>query len=236
MDSPFPPLDVTLLPTSFVYTSASSGLSADLAPVVAELEPIISEMIARGVINGNDSHSFGFAMAHPDHAWEAVWNDPYQLVALAFGWGPFVNRYIANAARKLRPRARAGVDTQVQRLLRPNGFDLVVPEEHIAEEKQEPNRTEFFWGDFPYDGAVGLEGYHHHLGAVSAHPKQQDPTVARLILSHVDQAMYDLDFPEDHIQFPDWCSVHKAERTKGEKVCTATLATGHCVFGTRNAA
>lgn len=231
----FPALDVTKLSTSFVYTSPNSGLSADLAPVVAELEPIIAEMIARGVINGNDSHSFGFAMAHPDHPWQAVWNDPYQLVALAFGWGPFANRYIANAARKLRPRARAGVDTQVQRLLRPNGFQLVVPSEHVTDEKQDGGQTEFYWGDFPFDGAVGVDGYHHLLGAVSAHPKQQDPTVARLILGHVDQAMYDLDFPEECVQFPDWCTTHAAERSKGEKICAIARAGGHCNFEVRNA-
>jgi len=166
-------LDVSGLPGGQVYKTRNGG-EVNFGNVFDQLRLVIEQMMTLKLIKKTES--FGFAMSKPDHV-ESIqdWDDPSQLVWMTAGWGPDKDRYVANAARKLRLADRLGFDS------------IGVRESYIDTpvDSQEPDGT-YAWGDFPYGGAV----WHAHphiagvslLAAVSALTQQEDDMVTSMIL------------------------------------------------------
>lgn len=164
-------LDVSSLPGGRVYET-KGGHNVDLGEIFDDqLRPVIKHMMTVGLVT--ETESFGFAMAEPNHT--QAWDDSSQLIWMTAGWGSDKDRYVANAARKMRVASRLGDNSiGVQR----HGTNTPV-------QSQEPDGT-FAWGDFPYGGAVWSENRFISgvtlLGAVSALTQQEDDAVASMIL------------------------------------------------------
>lgn len=154
------------------------GEPINLGSIVHMMRGSIDYWATMGLIKPNDS--FGFAMAEPNGDWHEVWDDPYALTWLVGGWGPDRDRYVANAVRKMRAAARAGVNDTLEMRLEPSS-DLVESFRDVVA-SVEPDGT-FLWGDFPWGGAVYQDyGPLNLLGAVSALSEEEDHAVASGIL------------------------------------------------------
>lgn len=166
-------LDVSNLPGGRVYTM-KPGYDVDFGAIFDDqLRPVIEHMMTVGLITKTES--FGFAMAEPDRGYRnQTWDDPSQLVWMTAGWGPEKDRYVANAARKLRVASRLKIDSIEVREL-----DIKTPVE-----SQEPDGT-YAWGDFPYGGAVWVKNAFVSnvlfLSSVSALTQQEDDVIASMI-------------------------------------------------------
>ncbi len=167
-------LDVSTLPGGQVY-AAQTDHEVDFGDTFDDqLRPVIKHMMTLNLIK--KTQSFGFAMVHPDYVNRVRnWDDPSVLIWMTAGWGPDKDRYVANAARKLRLAARTGHDSIG---VRERDIDRPV-------DSQEPDGT-YAWGDFPYGGAVwyanpGIAS-NVLLGAVSALTQQEDDMIASMIL------------------------------------------------------
>jgi hypothetical protein len=140
-------LDISRLPREAMY-AGPDGAQINLASRGWDLAEALRDLAQHGYIKQNDS--FGFAVGHPmgsksDRMSFNDWDDPYKFVWFVGGWGPQVNRYIANAVRKMRPLLREGTDTLSMR--------LHTPERFRDEVESENSDGSFSWGDFPWGGA-----------------------------------------------------------------------------------
>jgi hypothetical protein len=191
-------LDVSEFPRHVTFRCAD-GTILEMSDLLERHYDAIMGLAAADLVRSNDS--FGFVMAQPlfwnIQQLNRIWDDPDQFVWFAGGWGEDKERYIANAARKMRPLLRlnrAGfqhTSTLQMRLDGPSHFEDTVPSS---------DNGVYPWGDFPYGGAVIVQmGNLYMVGAVSALTQIEDDKVARLILGSVAQeiAVHNDMFPQD---------------------------------------
>ncbi len=176
-------LDVSKLPTKQVI-ACDDDTEIDMEKFLAGHYDDVMALIDRDRIGSSDS--FGFAMASPQTScstFHESWDDPSKLVWFVGGWGPNRDRYIANAARKLRALARpmrrtCWESTLEIRMSNPDHFQEVVETQN--------NDGTFSWGDFPYGGAASLRlGNLWLAGACSAFSQVEDQIVTSLILGNL---------------------------------------------------
>lgn len=201
-------LDVTQLPTRRLYESPEGKTLRVDHFFDHAVRKLVAFLIESGQVT--DTASFGFAMAQPIHV-SAIGDDivgeiipadvqeevdpnsgfdfdddPQQLIWFVYGWGPDKDRYIANAARKLRFSAREMVDS----------FDATQMLDLVGVKKVEDDGS-FAWGDFPYGGAAfyDFDGF-SLLGACSGLTQREDHHVTNMILAMVVNELNKLDNPD----------------------------------------
>lgn len=161
---------------------------------------LLRQTVNSGITEGRyrDTTSLGFAMASPDDNPWNNWNDPESLVWLTAGWGPEKNRFVANAARKLRAVARIGEDTLGCTARASSPFEDVITMDEITGEKAliagSSDYSTFRWGDFPYGGGVTVQiGEVLLIGAISGLSQEEDHIVTRHVLDELALLFWKLD-------------------------------------------
>ena len=131
-------------------------------------------------VNSRDKEiiSIGVTITNPDLTQEEVqelWNDPYELIHMAWGYGPDGAMCIANGARKTRASSRLMRNSLE---INANDHGSFIDKVVAAEED-----GRFKWGDFPWGGAVWIpltNGKGFWI-AVSAFKQDQDQTAGYMI-------------------------------------------------------
>ena len=178
-------LDVATLPREAIH----GGF--DLAEVALSMRAGIDELVRHGVVRPHAS--FGYAAGLPRrHAGPVPnWDDPTQLVWFVGGWGPELERYVANAVRKLRALFRTGKDTLELRINDPDAFQDIVAS---AEED-----GSFEWGDFPFGGATFVHSGEIFIPmSVSCLREVEDDAVAKALGGMVGAQMLKVNNPEKY--------------------------------------
>lgn len=140
----------------------------DVVPLMWKmLYASVPDWQAAGVVKRNDS--FGFVAAKPRAMvdWAEAWDDFDELIWFGIGWGPEAQRYMRNAARKIRASARIGRPTLY---LVENKFKLWAnPIDGDCED---------YHSDFPWGGAAAVRK--RQLTGTSALTQEQDDAVSHM--------------------------------------------------------
>ena len=163
-------LDMSRIPTFVEYHDIN--LAGEVSKLLRHTTP---QWAADGLIKSNDSFGMAMAKIMTDGEYYAdCWDNPYELIWFAAGWGPEAERYMANAIRKMRASAREGVDSLDLLEHKPRLFRDEVGSERGDREHQ--------WGDFPWGGAAYTNfGDKRLLTAVSCLKQQEDHWVALML-------------------------------------------------------
>jgi hypothetical protein len=165
---------------------------------------LLTQVVNDGIRFGRYKHTdtVGFAMMNPGVNPIVDWNDPSEIGWLVGGFGLGYRRYIANAARKLRPLAREGEGDTLSMTLRSRSpfRDVITPEQIELEKSwvaERPDQGVFHWGDFGYGGAVTVTvGDVMVSFAISGLTQQEDHVVASYIANEVALLLWKLEHPE----------------------------------------
>ena len=174
-------LDVSSLPFDAKY-ECKDGTAIDMRQHLEGLRPVIEALASANYIKDKDS--FGFAMMQPltepivNEFPDDIWDKPEEFVWFVGGWGPYRDRYIANAVRKMRAMLREELPTLTLRI-----SESPVRFQDIVDSVNDDGT--FSWGDFPWGGAtlypIG-DAEVVLMGSVSALSEIEDDVVAQLIL------------------------------------------------------
>lgn len=145
------------------YSADQRVLGKSLVSILGDMLALtIPRLMVGGIVKNKDS--FGVAVADLRYTgnFRSVWDQPDKLIGFVYGWGPEKDKYISNAARKIRAAARTSQDT----------LWIVQNCPELFEDVDSPD------GDFPWGGATHVRG---ELVGVSALTQEEDDWVARMI-------------------------------------------------------
>ncbi len=152
------------------------------------VHPLMQQAGKAGAIKSHEST--GWLVANPRyHAdYSAVWDNPRKLILMAHGYGESMIGYCGNAAGKMRPSAREGMDSLCIKRFHGELFRDVI------EKQSDHSADKLDVGDFPHGGAVIVElcGI-KILVALSSLTETQDCTFALMIAGVVVEALDELD-------------------------------------------
>jgi hypothetical protein len=134
-------------------TDPRSGQPIDVEGITAAVAVVVDEMIAQGLVESNDTESFGFAATHlfdlndPDTI--PPWDDPEDFTWFVSGGGDEQQRYEANGLRKLRDLLRNIARYKSTLEMRMTGDASLFSE--VVESKTD---GQLMWGSYPWGGGV----------------------------------------------------------------------------------
>jgi len=140
-------LDIRTLPCELTRTFKDDS-TFDVEQFTATISKAIAALAEGGVIKqASFGFAFGVPMAVDEYDLSDHWDDPAKFVWCVGGWGAGSSKYVANAARKMRPMLRSYAESSLEMY---HGF----PEDFRDKVDSRQDDGSFAWGDFPWGGGV----------------------------------------------------------------------------------